>query len=220
MLNDIDAAVFDMDGVLIDTEPLYQRAEIAAAAQLGFDMSVALSEKMIGAPHDVGRVLLTDAFGAGFPVDEFNRLCHAEVEAAFQETLPVKPGVIDLLEALRAGGLGRAVATSTASPAAPDRLRAVGLLDYFDTVVTRNDVSRGKPHPEPFLTAAARLGVEPGRCLAFEDSHNGVRSAHAAGMRVIMVPDLLPATPEIRAMCHAVMDSLTAFRLAAFEAAE
>ena len=78
----------------------------------------------------------------------------------------------------------------------------------FDTIVTRDDVVHPKPHPEPYLTAAARLQVAPGRCVALEDSHSGVRAAHAAGLQTIMVPDLVPATEEIASLCVAVVDTM------------
>jgi beta-phosphoglucomutase-like phosphatase (HAD superfamily) len=83
-----------------------------------------------------------------------------------------------------------------------------GLLTYFDAIVGGDDVANGKPHPEPYRTAAARLGIEPDAALALEDSHNGVISAHGAGVPVIMVPDLLPATPEIRALTLAIAPDL------------
>jgi beta-phosphoglucomutase-like phosphatase (HAD superfamily) len=83
-----------------------------------------------------------------------------------------------------------------------------GLVERFSTIVARGDYTQGKPHPEPFLTAAARLGVDPRACLALEDSHNGVRAAHAAGMQVVMVPDMLEPTEEMRGLCAHIADSL------------
>ena len=102
----------------------------------------------------------------------------------------------------------RAVATSSRSPHAFGHLGRAGLLSLFDAIVTRDDVEHPKPHPEPYLKAASRLGVAPQRCLALEDSHSGVRAAHAAGMQTIMVPDLVSPTAEIERLCVAVMESL------------
>ena len=101
-----------------------------------------------------------------------------------------------------------AVATSTYREAALDHLKKAGLLDLFATIVTRDDVEHGKPHPQSFLTAARRLEVEPRTCWALEDSHNGVRAAHAAGMATIMIPDLLEPTEEISKLCTTTLPSL------------
>src|SRR5690606_14994890 len=109
-----------------------------------------------------------------------------------------------------------AVATSSRNPHARTHLGAAGLLDLFETVVTRDDVVNPKPHPEPYLTAARRLGVDPLHCLALEDSNAGVRAAHAAGMQTVMVPDLVHPDAAIRALGVAVMESLDHVRLAAF----
>src|SRR5207302_1685493 len=120
--------------------------------------------------------------------------------------LRVKPGAVELLDAAESARLPRAVATSSSRAKAMHHLRAAGIVDRFDAVVTRDDVVRGKPHPDLFLRAASALAIAPARCLALEDSYNGVRAAHAAGMPVIMVPDLLPATEEMRGLCHAILD--------------
>ena len=106
-----------------------------------------------------------------------------------------------------------AVATSTARPKAEAQLKKAGIFHNFDVLVTRSDVAIGKPHPETFLKAATLLGVDPASCLALEDSHNGVRAAAAAGMSTIMVPDLLPPTPEIAGLCVGVLQSLTDVRI-------
>jgi beta-phosphoglucomutase-like phosphatase (HAD superfamily) len=102
----------------------------------------------------------------------------------------------------------RAVATSSGHGAVERQLGPAGLIPRFQAIVAAGDYARGKPHPDPFLAAAARLDVDPTDCLALEDSHNGVRAAHAAGMMTIMVPDLLEATDEIGALCVAVARSL------------
>ncbi len=101
-----------------------------------------------------------------------------------------------------------AVATSTVRRIAEHHLKRAGLLDHFSAVCTREDVARGKPHPDLFLKAASHLGVRAERCLVLEDSYQGVRAAHAAGTMPIMVPDLLPATDELRGLCIAVVRDL------------
>lgn len=208
--------VFDMDGVLLDTEPLYKQAMIRACADLGYEMDAELHHAQIGVPADATERMLRVAFGEDFPVARYKRMAHDIMVELTAEGVPIKPGVRELLFELRTRGIPAAVATSTARPIAPDRLAHAGIADMFTAVVTRNEVANGKPHPEPFLTAADGIGVAPDKCIALEDSHNGIRAAHAAGMMAIMVPDLLEPTPEIVKLCHAVMDSLHHVREAAF----
>jgi len=130
--------------------------------------------------------------------------------------VPLKPGAREFVTALRDNNVPTAVATSSRNPHAQHHLGAAGLLELFDTIVTRDDVRNPKPHPEPYLTAAGRLGIEPTRCLALEDSHAGVRAAHAAGMQTIMVPDLVHPSEEIRQLGIAVLESLEHVHMAAF----
>ena len=212
------AFVFDMDGVLLDTEPLYKEAMHLACEDLGYEMTAELHNAQIGIPHDMGNLMMMKAFGEDFPIALYNEYTHKTMIALTADNVPVKPGAHELIAELNARDIPVAVATSTASPIAPERLKRAGLFDKFTTVVTRSDVTHGKPHPEPFLTAAERLGVDPTFCIALEDSHNGIRSAHGAGMRAIMVPDLLAPTAEIEALCLAVMPSLHHVRAAAFPA--
>ncbi|MDZ4317899.1 MAG: HAD family phosphatase, partial [Phenylobacterium sp.] len=115
--------------------------------------------------------------------------------------LCLKAGVIELLDLLDETALPRGIATSSRHQDAEHHLATQDLRQRFHTVVAQGDYARGKPNPDPFLTAAARLGVAPEFCLALEDSHNGVRAAAAAGMMTIMVPDLLDPTEEMRSLC-------------------
>lgn len=210
------AIVFDMDGVLLDTEPLYKKAMHQACADLGYEMPEELHNAQIGIPGDVGLRMMQDYFGPEFPIDLYTQYTSKTMRALTADDVPLKPGVHELLFELNTRNIPCAVATSTASPTAPDRLTRAGIIDKFNAVVTRSDVVNGKPHPEPFLTAAKRIGIDPKNCIALEDSHNGIRSAHGAGMKAIMVPDLLQPTPEIEALCFAVLPSLIAVREAAF----
>jgi HAD superfamily hydrolase (TIGR01509 family) len=120
--------------------------------------------------------------------------------------LQLKAGVVELLDDLDALGLPRAIATSSTHASVERQLG--GMTGRFQAVVAHGDYARGKPSPDPFLTAAERLGVVPSACLGLEDSHNGVRAAHAAGLMTIMVPDLLEATEEMRGLCVAVAETL------------
>ena len=120
----------------------------------------------------------------------------------------MKAGAAELIGDLAARDLPMAVATSTFRRIAEHHLRRAGFLNHFGAVCTREDVTRGKPHPDLFLAAAEKLGVRAERCLVLEDSYPGVRAAHASGAMTIMVPDMLPATDELRALCIAVVRDL------------
>jgi len=195
------AVVFDMDGLIIDTESLYRDAVCAVAAAEGHDLSVELYGRTIGLTVDATRELLADHFGAQFEFDRFWSACSTRFHAMAETQLCLKAGVVELLDALDEANLPRAVATSSSHRSVARHLGRHGVLERFDTVVAHGDYPRGKPSPDPFLTAAARLGVAPEDCLALEDSHNGIRAASSAGMMTIMVPDLLDPTEEMQRLC-------------------
>ncbi|BBK38694.1 hydrolase [Allostella sp. ATCC 35155] len=202
------AVVFDMDGLLFDTETLYREAALAAAAAWGHELPDLLFLSLVGRPWMANRAALLDHYGAGFAVDAFQAEWVRQFEAIVEARLALKPGVgrlLDLLDELR---LPRAIATSSHHADVRRNLAAHGIAGRFDAVVAHGDYARGKPAPDPFLLAAERLGVPPQRCLALEDSHNGVRSAAAAGMAVVMVPDLLEATAEMQGLCRFVAQDL------------
>ncbi len=197
-----------MDGLLLDTETIYRAAHIAAVAELGHMMTEAFHATLIGMPRETTDRLLSEAFGPQLALPEHHARFDRHFEALCRSGMPLRPGVAALLAVLDTVGLKRAVATSTERSRAWRHLEKAGILHRFDAIVTRSDVSQGKPHPETFLRAAAALDAAPSDCLALEDSHNGVRAASAAGMMTVMVPNLLPATDEIRALCVAVCASL------------
>lgn len=204
------AVIFDMDGLLFDTETLYRDALGTAARGMGRDMPEPVFHSLIGLPGEASRRLLLDHFGEDFDVD---RLWDASAEhfraiARGQDFL--KAGVREVLDLLDALSLPRAIATSSRHEDVAFNLGRHGLEGRFHAVAARGDYPRGKPHPDPFLVAARRLEVEPGHCLALEDSHNGVRSAASAGMMTVMVPDLLAPTGEMEALCARIVDDLHA----------
>ena len=207
------AVVFDMDGLIFDTETLYQEAFLAAATIGGHDLPTEVIQRTIGVPWVQSRVLLLEQMGSDFPIDQYfaQMTGHFELLAATQ--LRLKPGVVELLDFLDQLDIPRCIATSSAHSTVQSDLSAHGLADRFHAVIGHGDYVVSKPSPDPFLTAAKRLGVDPALCLALEDSHNGVRSASAAGMMTVMVPDLMPPTEEIRALCTLVVDDLHAVRL-------
>jgi HAD superfamily hydrolase (TIGR01509 family) len=213
----LDAVIFDMDGVVLDTEALYRTAILAACAEQGQAMPDHVHLSLIGASAEDSDVLLRTHFGDRLDLERFHVTCTARFNVLCQPAVALRPGTRQILDYLRLRGIPRAIATSTVRPLAEAQLSAARVLDCFDVLVTRSDVINGKPHPEPFLKAAAALGVRPERCLALEDSYNGIRSAAAAGMTTIMVPDLLPPTPETRRLCAGILPNLAAVqdRLAA-----
>ncbi len=205
------AVIFDMDGLMLDTEPLYKIAWQRAAEECGHPISEELYAGLIGRSRVAGERILSEAFGAAFCVEEFRTACAKCEAAAFAESLPaVKPGLEELLALLETRGIPRAVATLTERHIAEAQLGGLGLFARFSVVVTGDEVMNGKPAPDLFLLTAERLGVEASRCLVLEDSEAGVMAAHRAGMRVFCVPDIKEPSPEIAALADGVFDSLRA----------
>ena len=209
------AVVFDMDGLLFDTEALYLDAFLRASDEGGHGFGKAVFLRTVGNTWPMTDALLRRHAGPAFQVDAFLASWHRHYAVVAADGVPLKPGVLSLLDTIDALGLPRAIATSSRQETARSHLMAHALTERFHTVVAHGDAAASKPAPDPYLLAAARLGVEPSLCLALEDSHNGVRSASAAGMMTVMVPDLLEATAEIAALCafvatdlHMVKDSL------------
>lgn len=204
----LDAVLFDMDGLLLDTEAVHRRTMAEAAANMGIDFPDALFLELVGIHRDENRRTLAAHYGEDFAMDLFYDDADRRFEEACAAALPLRPDVAVLLDVLDQKGVRRGVVTSTASPFAAERLERVGLLDRFDTVVTRSDVSRPKPAPDPYLLGCARLDARPAHTIALEDSYNGLRAAAAAGLVTIMIPDLLPPTPETDAIAAATLPGL------------
>ena len=204
----VKAVVFDMDGLLINTEVLWREGMIEAAKAIGLDLPMDAFKRMIGTPAARTREILHEEFGAGFDVDSYLDDAGRRFHDGLDLENILKAGVIELLDHLDAVGMPRAIATSSPHEAVEAHLTPSGVLTRFDAVIARGDYERGKPAPDPFLNAAKALGIAPEDCLALEDSHNGVRAAHAAGMMTVMVPDILEPTEEMREKCVHIAESL------------
>jgi HAD superfamily hydrolase (TIGR01509 family) len=185
-----DAILFDLDGTLIDTESLAVASGLAALAQNGFQVAADFMHQLIGKDHTataaIIRAQLPDLDLAEFDL-QWRRLFNEGVNRG----LPLKPGAEALLEQL--AHLPRGLVTSSRREEAHRKLAVAGIARYFDLVISFDDVTAAKPAPDPYLLAAERLGVQPDRCLVFEDSETGAEAAHRAGCRVVQVPDVLPS---------------------------
>lgn len=204
------AAVFDMDGLLFDTETLAREAAEEACRALGrAPMADALYLRLIGHAWPANRELLLREWGDAAEVDALQGAWgRAFGDLAEARGIPLKPGAreaLDLCDELR---LPRAIATSSGPEAVRRNLLRNGLAGRFDAAVALGDYARPKPAPDPYLAAAGRLGVAPALCLALEDSPTGARAAAAAGMAVVVVPDLLHPPGEVLALCAGVARDL------------
>jgi HAD superfamily hydrolase (TIGR01509 family) len=206
----VEAVLFDMDGLLLDTEAVYIEAYQTAARTIGVAMPMALCHSMVGVPTPECEILIQAHFGPDFSVDDFQACFKQHARQRLDDHVPIKAGAPELLDYLGGRGLPLAIATSSHVTTAERHLGRAGLLGHFRTIATRYDVERAKPHPDVYLEAARRLGVAPEHCIAFEDSNVGLSAAHAAGTMAIMVPDILPPTPEVRAKCLKVIPDLHA----------
>lgn len=204
-----DAVIFDMDGTLLDTERVAQQAFLSACAELAVAPRMDLLLRCVGAADPIARAVLREGYGPGLDIDTFFGAWSRHFAALSAVTpTPLKEGVLRLLDSVGQLGLPMAVATSSRTAHAVEKLGRAGLLGRFQTVIGADQVQRPKPDPEVYLAAAARLGADPRACLALEDSEYGVRAAHAAGMTVVQVPDMTQPSPDLRALGHIVLDSL------------
>lgn len=203
------AVIFDMDGLMLDTERLAPQAWVDAAGALGVEFDLALTQPMVGRNFRDCQAIIATHYGDDFPTVELMRAWHVAYDAIVaREGIALKPGLLDLLEWLEAEGIPKAVATSTRRDRALAKLELTSLAPRFVALVGGDEVSRGKPAPDIFLAAAQRLGEAAPRCLVLEDSEPGVRAALAAGMTPIMVPDLHAPSDDLTALAPLVLGSL------------
>ena len=198
-----------MDGLMFDTETLAFRAWSRALAEHGLEMRTSDYSRLIGRNMADARLILLDAYGPDTPVDALDaaRFRYSSAEVA-ERGVPLKPGLVALLDALDALGIPRAMATSTGRERATALLERAGLAGRFHAIVCGDDITRGKPAPDIFLVAARRLDAPATSCLVLEDSEPGVRAAHAARMKTVLVPDLAPVAPAARGLAWRIVANL------------
>lgn len=202
------AAIFDMDGLLLDTERLCMQVFEQACANVNLPFYPDVYLSIIGQ----NAVSIDKTFRKVYH-DDLDKL-DAEWRKNYKaivnhQAIPVKEGVLDLLKWLKANKIPTAVATSSQREVATVKLKLAGLDQYFDSLTCGCEVTQGKPDPEIYLLAAQRLGVEAAQCVAFEDSNNGVRSSMAANMTTFQIPDLVAPCEEVLALGHYVESSLS-----------
>lgn len=195
------AVVFDMDGLLIDSETVYREALFLVARRRGLDLPLEVVLRMVGLDWAAASKVLSAHLGPDLDVREFRAETHDAFRELSQAEVCLKTGVLEILDRLDELALPYAIVTSSQREAVERHIGGHGLLERFTAIFAHGDYARPKPAPDPYLTAAARLGFDPADVLALEDSHNGVRAAAAAGMMTVMVPDLLDPTEEMHGLC-------------------
>lgn len=205
----VSGIIFDMDGVLIDSERQSNEGWLWAAGQLGVDMPIWLIDSFKGAPAELCCKFFDDYYKGVIDYWEAKELRTQHVYKIREtEGIPVKKGVKDIFEYIRNNGLKCAVATSTRRESAEKTLHKIGVWDYLDAVVYGDEVERGKPEPDIFLRAAKAIGVNPSEVVVVEDSINGIKAGYAAGMRVVHIPDTIAIDEDIRKLTYMVCDDL------------
>ena len=216
---DISAVIFDMDGLMLDTERIAQAAWERAVAELGYGFPVGFYVQFIGITvQDVER-LTRRVFGEDFPFQEAFRRKQQYVQDLISEHgIPLKPGLLELLDEMdgparpgeaAAKTLFKAVASSSVGEIVRRNFQVAGLpLERFEAVVSGEEVQKGKPAPDIYLLAGERLKAPAGRCLVLEDSNAGIRAAHAAGMIPVMIPDLVAPDEEVKTLAYRILPSL------------
>ena len=205
----VSGIIFDMDGVLIDSERQSNEGWLWAAEQLGVDMPMWLIDSFKGAPAELCCKFFDDYYKGAIDYWEAKELRTQHVYKIREtEGIPVKKGVKDIFEYIRNNGLKCAVATSTRRESAEKTLHKIGVWDYLDAVVYGDEVERGKPEPDIFLRAAKAIGVNPSEAVVVEDSINGIKAGYAADMRVVHIPDTIAIDDDIRKLTYMVCDDL------------
>ena len=205
----IKGAVFDMDGLMLDTEKLLVRFWKESAKEYGYDMTEENVFEIRSLSRKYSVPLLKSIFGEDFPFNEIrSRRINLMNEYIDTYGFDVKKGLFELLDFLKKNNYLIAVATATDRERAEHYLKKIDAYKYFNAVICGDMVRNGKPEPDIYITASKELGLMPEECVAFEDSPNGIKSAYSAGCKVIMIPDLTQPDDNIKPMLDGVYESL------------
>ncbi|MBX5443493.1 MAG: HAD family phosphatase [Solirubrobacteraceae bacterium] len=203
----VDAVIFDLDGVIVESEGIWDAARRDLVARTGGTWRDDATRAMMGMSSPEWARYLRDELGVPLPVEEIGPAVVAEIACRYRERLPLIPGAVEAVRAL-ADHWPLGLASSSNRPIIDLVLAEAGIADRFAATVSSEEVARGKPSPDVYLEAARRLGADPARCVAIEDSTNGIRAAAAAGMTVVAVPNAeLPPAEDALALAAAVVDS-------------
>lgn len=204
------AVIFDMDGLMLDTETLAREAWFNTMREFGIDLTDAVYLQVLGTTAVRTRQIFQAAFGDDIPIDAMYNHKQRHIDHAIaQGHIAAMPGLIALLDYLDAHHIPKAVGSSTSRALVLKKMSVAGVRDRFEVIVGGDEVQHGKPAPDIFLRCAGLLHMPPGQCVVLEDSDNGVRAAHAAGMRCIMVPSLKPPADDVLPLVNAVVGSLS-----------
>lgn len=204
-----EGVVFDVDGVLFNTERLMHQIWHEVGAEMGWPQPGQDYLEFVGNGRSVIFEKMLTFYGPDFPKEEFLTTCSQTLQDRVEQFgVPLKPGVREILDFLKEQNIPIAIATSTAMRRTGKRMELTGLAPYFSAMITGDQVTHGKPDPEIYLLACKALGTDPSRTLAVEDSRNGILSATAAGMPTVMIPDMIPPTPELEVLLWNRFDSL------------
>lgn len=210
---EITAVIFDMDGVLFDTEKLFLDTYKEVAEEKGMRYIEKAVMGCIGLNIRDTELLFKQEYGEDFPFDEYHTICTERARKKIEEQgLPMKQGVRELLAYLKERGYRIALASSTNRRGVLGHLNRAEITGFFEVIIGGDMVGHGKPEPDIYLRACEELGTNPADTLAIEDSPNGIRSAHAAGVKPVMVPDLIAPTPEIERLLYAKCENLEAVK--------
>lgn len=212
-LQDLEAVVFDMDGLMFDSERIVQMSWTKAGEVLGYGPLGENIYYTLGFNLQKRAAYFKNKYGEDFPFEKFLKE-YRKFYWSYVKThgLPMKTGLVELLSYLKEKNMKLAIATSSSDTSAKNNIEQAGISHYFDAIISGNMVKKSKPAPEIYQTACKKLNVSPERAMALEDAPNGLRAAHAAGMMAVMVPDLLKDSSSVDDILFAKKENLLEVR--------